>query len=99
MRCIGFLTEAKLAEEGRRYGNAGGRPQVIWSNGVLASTGVGLAVDLVCDWTGRCATGAYQSYDGNEFTLKPSPLLRNLDGFVCPHFRDADVGPPILTEL
>lgn len=99
MRCMGFLTEAKLAEEGRRYGNAGGRPQVIWSNGVLASTGVGLAVDLVCNWTTRRATGVYLSYDGNEFTVKPSLLLRNLDGVVCPHYMNMDLGPPVLTEL
>lgn len=99
MRCMGFLTDAKLAEEGRRYGNAGGRPQVIWPNGVLASTAVGLAVDLVCDWTGRRRTHAHLSYDGNEFTVKPSLLLRNLDGVVCPHFRNMEVGPPILIEL
>ena len=30
-----------------RRSNAGGRPQVVWSNGVLASTAVGLAVLMV----------------------------------------------------
>lgn len=99
MRCMGFLTEAKLAEEGRRYGDAGGLPQVIWPNGILASTAVGLAVDLVCDWTGLRRSCIYLSYDGNELTMKPSLLLRNLESVACPHFRDTEVGPPILTEL
>ena len=46
MRCMGLLTEAKLAEEAARYGKAGSRPQVVWPNGVLASTAVGLGVEL-----------------------------------------------------
>jgi hypothetical protein len=51
MRCMGFLSDEKLAQEAARYGNVGGRPQVVWPNGVLASTAVGLAVDLVTNWT------------------------------------------------
>src|SRR3984885_5587942 len=53
MRCVSFLTDEKLAAEAARYGNAGHRPQVIWPNGVLASTDVGLADDLVNNWTRR----------------------------------------------
>jgi molybdopterin/thiamine biosynthesis adenylyltransferase len=34
-RCMGFLTEALLAQEAARYGDAGPRPQVVWPNGVL----------------------------------------------------------------
>jgi hypothetical protein len=41
----------KLAAEAARHGDAGGRPQVVWPNGALASTAVGLAVDLVTGWT------------------------------------------------
>jgi len=51
MRCMGFLTDETLAREAGRYGNVGARPQVVWPNGVLASTAVGLAVDLVTNWT------------------------------------------------
>lgn len=50
MTCMGFLTAEKLAAEAARYGSAGGRPQVVWPNGALASTAVGLAVDLVTGW-------------------------------------------------
>lgn len=46
MRCMGFLTDERLAQEAARYGKAGPRPQVVWPNGVLASTAVGLAVIL-----------------------------------------------------
>jgi hypothetical protein len=72
MRCIGFLTEEKLAQEAARYGNAGARPQVVWPNGVLASTAIGLAVDLVTNWTGRTRSYEYLVYDGNEGTVKQS---------------------------
>jgi hypothetical protein len=53
MRCMGFLTDAKLAEEAARYWKGGARPQVVWPNGVLASTAIGLAVDIVTGWTHR----------------------------------------------
>lgn len=99
MKCMRFLTDAKLAEEGRRYGEAGHRPQVVWPNGVLASTAVGLAVNLVCNWTAKTHSCAYLIYDGNEFTIKPSLLLRSLEGTPCPHFKEADLGPPVLIEL
>ena len=52
MRCMGFLTDEKLAQEAARYGNAGSHPQVIWSNGVLDHS-VGLAVELITNWTDR----------------------------------------------
>lgn len=54
MRCMGFLTDEKLAQEAARYGDAGGRPQVIWPNGILASTHQRqLAWQLIWSQTGR----------------------------------------------
>src|SRR5207344_2838807 len=47
MHCMGFLTDELLAEEARRYGAAGARPQVVWANGVLSSAAIGIIVDLV----------------------------------------------------
>jgi hypothetical protein len=99
MRCLGFLTDEKLAEEARRYGNAGGRAQVVWPNGALASTAVGLAVDLVTGWTGRALPYAYLVYDGNQGTVKESlTVLRRTFG-ACPHFSEMDVGDPVDIEL
>ena len=99
MRCIGFLTDEKLAEEAARYGNAGPRPQVVWPNGVLASTAVGLAVDLVTNWTRRQRSHAYLVYDGNAATVSDSATLRNLTITSCPHYQDTDVGDPIFVQL
>lgn len=98
MRCIGFLTDEKLAEEAGRYGNVGARPQVVWPNGVLASTAVGLAVDLVTNWTRKQRSHAYLVYDGNEGTVKDSVTLRNLTK-VCNHYSISDAGDPVLLEL
>jgi hypothetical protein len=99
MRCMGFLTDEKLAAEAARYGDAGHHPQVIWPNGVLASTAVGLAVDLITNWTQRNRTHAYLAYDGNEGTLRESLTLRNLMVRDCPHFSIVDVGDPLAVEL
>ena len=99
MQCMGFLTAEKLGEEAARYGKAGSRPQVIWPNGVLASTAVGLAVDLVTNWTKRGRTYAYLVYDGNEMTVKESITLRNIAPTACMHFPLSDVGDPVLVEL
>jgi hypothetical protein len=99
MKCMGFLTDDKLAQEAALYGNAGHRPQVVWPNGVLASTAVGLAVDLVTNWTRRSRSYAYLVYDGNEATIKESITLRNRRSDICSHFSASDVGDPILVEL
>lgn len=99
MTCMGFLTEEKLAAEAARYGNAGGRPQVVWPNGVLASTAVGFAVDLVTGWTRKNRTHAYLSYDGNEASLTPSKTLIGIERRACTHFADTDLGDPVLVQL
>src|SRR5205814_9026266 len=46
MKCLGFLTEENLRQEANQYGAAGGRPQVVWANGILASLAVGILVDM-----------------------------------------------------
>ncbi len=99
MKCMGFLTDDKLAQEAALYGNAGNRPQVVWPNGVLASTAVGLAVDLVTNWTRRGHSHAYLVYDGNAATVKESVTLRNIGISACPHFSDSDVGDPVFVDL
>src|SRR5581483_1341542 len=99
MRCMGFLTDDRLAQEVALYGNAGHRPQVVWPNGVLASTAVGLAVDLITNWTQRGRSHAYLVYDGNEVIIKESITLRNMKNDPCSHFSASDIGDPILVEL
>ncbi|RZK40747.1 MAG: ThiF family adenylyltransferase [Pedobacter sp.] len=79
MQNMGFLTEEKLATEAAKYGNVGGRPQVIWPNGVLASSAIGVFVDIVTGWTGQDDKLIYLSYDGNAGTLSPHVRLNFID--------------------
>jgi hypothetical protein len=95
MRCLQFLSESTLAREAARYGAAGHNPQVVWSNGALASTAVGLAVDLLTGWTQRPPGAVYLSYDGNTGTIQPHVRLGFLDRQGCVHFPLAQVGDPV----
>jgi hypothetical protein len=90
MRCCRVLTAEAMAEEGRRYGDAGPRPQVVWANGVLASTAVGIAIDILTGWTLR-PPPLLLTYDGNLQTLAPPRYVRHLDlSAPCPHFPERD---------
>jgi hypothetical protein len=99
MTCMGFLTEEKLGTEAARYGNAGARPQVVWPNGVLASTAVGFAVELVTGWTRTPRPYAYMVYNGNDPALTPSKTLKGLERHACTHFSAEDLGDPVVAPL
>ena len=98
-RCMGFLREDDLAQEAALYGDAGPRPQVVWANGVLASLAVGLAVDLVTDWTRSLRGPVFLSYDGNAGTVVSHPRLPYAAKGECPHFPASDVGDPTFVAL
>ena len=91
MRCVGFLNEELLAQEAARYGAAGGRPQVIWPNGILASAAVGTFVQLVAPWRRDMKPAIYLEYDGNAQTLLPSNRIQHLVGRQCTHHSDFTV--------
>lgn len=93
MRCVGFITEERIAREAERYGAAGNRPQVIWPNGVLASTAVGIAVSLLTPWNSFPPV-PFVEYDGNRHELKPSNVLAVMRGRECPHYPPQEVGDP-----
>jgi molybdopterin-synthase adenylyltransferase len=99
MTCVGFLNEATLEREAGHYGDAGPRPQVVWPNGVLASTAVGIAVDLLTNWTRSMRGAVYLMYDGNAGTITPHPRLVYHDGSPCPHFPPDEVGEPVFKKL
>ena len=86
MRCMGFLTDERLAEEQRRYGAAGGRPQVIWPNGVLASAAIGQLMAILLPWHKDLRPRSMLEYDGNRQTLKESSKLLVLEKISCSHF-------------
>ena len=99
MTCLGFLTPARLAAEAARYGDTGGRPQVIWPNGVLASTAVGILVDLITGWTRQTDRLVYYSYDGNAGTMTPHVRLQYLKGVKCTHFHLSAQGDPVFKRV
>ena len=94
MRCMNFITDAELAKEAGKYGAAGAKPQVVWPNGVLASTAVGLFVQLVTPWHGNHRTAEYLVYDGNTGEIHESHRLKFALVKPCPHYRDDEVGDP-----
>jgi len=95
MRCLGFLREDLLAREAENYGAAGGRPQVVWANGVLASAAVGVFTQLFTPWHKSHAASVYLEYDGNTQRVTSSNRLACMKERQCPHFVDfRDLGDP-----
>lgn len=95
MHCMQFLREELLEKEAARYGDAGGKPQVVWPNGVLASTAVGLAVQLLHHWHPGVSGSVYLEYDGVTNTVNISPRMEYLEHMECHHFFDTEgMGDP-----
>ncbi len=96
LRCFGFIRDELLKEEAARYGAAGERAQVVWPNGALASTAVGMAMGILLPWHAKLRVPPYLIYDGNTLQLTPSPRLRYLEDLACPHFNATQpVGDPM----
>lgn len=98
MKCYGYLNEKDLSNEHAKYGDAGGRPQVVWANGVLASTAIGIFVDLVTDWTETKDKLVYLSYNGNTGHLSDN-IRKKFAPSECEHFPMNKVGTPVLLKL
>jgi hypothetical protein len=99
MKCFGFIDQAKLAIEASKYGAAGHRPQVVWSNGILASSAVGIAIDILTGWNTVRNRLIYLSYDGNQLTLTPHVRLNQKLPEVCEHYPSVLVGDPVFKKL
>ncbi|TIL83047.1 MAG: ThiF family adenylyltransferase [Mesorhizobium sp.] len=86
MRCLGFLNPDKLAREENRYGDAGINPQVVWTNGVLASLAVGAFMKLVTPWWPNDDGFTWLELDGNRQIISPSQQPEYTPRkSVCPH--------------
>ena len=97
MKCMGLVTDEALAKEAARYGAAGGKPQVVWPNGTLASIAVGLFMKLVTPWETHKATPLLLEYDGDLQTVAPSNKLAYLPAY-CKHFDSLnELGDPFWT--
>lgn len=99
MHCLGFLTDERLAREAANYGGAGGRPQVVWPNGVLASTAVGIVVDLLTGWSGVRDRIPFLSYDGNLGILGEHPRWPYIGHGPCPHYPAGQIGDPVFSRV
>lgn len=98
LQCLGVIKGSELAKEQLKYGAVGGRPQVIWPNGILASTAVGQYMSMILPWSSDLRQPALLEYDGNRGTVKESSRLQYLNEHVCPHFaRDKTVGDPFFS--
>ncbi len=98
MKCFGFLTGSKLTMEAAKYGDVGGQPQVVWSNGVLASTAVGILIDLITGWTKQKDRLIYLSYDGNLGNVQDHIRLAFTEK-LCQHYKLENTGKPQFTLL
>lgn len=94
LRCCGLITDERLKQEAERYGAAGSQPQVVWPNGVLASTAVGLATQLLTPWFPRPPAFTYLEYDGNRGTVSVSARVDLLKDTACPHHPLDETGDP-----
>ena len=94
LRCLGIITDQRLKQEAQHYNAAGGKPQVVWPNGLLASAAVGMFMKLVTPWEKEMKFPILLEYDGDAQTLTPSNKLKYLSGH-CTHFEGLqNVGDP-----
>jgi hypothetical protein len=85
MRCFGFIRDELLRQEAERYGAAGERAQVVWPNGTLASSAIGMAMALLLPWHAEQRPAPYLLYDGNALTVAPHPRLPFIPA-TCVHY-------------
>ena len=95
LHCCGFITDERLKMEADDYGAAGGRPQVVWSNGVLASAAIGLMTQMLTPWYPDPPGFVYLEYDGNKGTVTRSRCMDALGGSTCPHHPPDETGDPM----
>lgn len=99
MHCMGFLTQIKLNEERSQYGDAGPKAQVMWANSGLGSFAVGLAVDLVTDWSRSLRRPVYKVFNFNTGDVGTHPRLQFMASGECCHYSESDLGVPAFVPL
>ena len=64
-------------------------------NGVLASTAVGLLMQLVTPWHSKAQEFTYLEYDGNKGTVTVSKRVELFKDSVCRHHPADETGDPM----
>lgn len=95
LRCCGLITDERLAQEAQRYGAAGSRPQVVWSNGALASTAVSIVTQILTPWFKGPPVFVFLDYDGNKGSITPNKRMAMLKGCNCTHHPLDETGDPL----
>lgn len=98
MTCLQFLTEENLAKDAQGYG-AGSQPQVVWPNGVLASTAVGYAVALLTGWSGAAFPTRRLDHRGSLLTVQSSNLAVAIGNGRCKHYPLGQAGDAVFKKL
>jgi molybdopterin-synthase adenylyltransferase len=94
MRCLGFLTQDRLDQEENRYGDVGTTPQVVWTNGTLASLAVGAFVKLLTPWCDTSHDFEWLELEGNGQLVSRSRQPEYTLKGPCTHFKSNEVGDP-----
>ena len=94
MTCLGFFTEERLSREENDYGNVGINPQVVWTNGTLASLAVGAFVQLLTPWFYASRLYEWLELDGNSQLVSRSRQPDFAIKGQCTHFSIDEVGDP-----
>lgn len=92
---MGILNEEAMTREAEQYGQAGARPQVVWANGILASTAVGIFMTLTTSRQTPPSVSLLMEYDGNSQTMTPSTKLPYFPK-ACAHYAEiGNLGDPL----
>jgi hypothetical protein len=94
MKCLGFLKDEQLEQEENAYGDAGINPQVVWTNGTLASLAVGAFVRLMTPWFASTRTFEWLELDGDNQLVSRSRQPQYMPQGPCKHFSSDDLGDP-----
>ena len=95
LSCLGFLTQERLDKEENNYGDAGIHPQVVWTNGTLASLAVGAFVRMLTPWYEDASRNVeWLELDGDNQLVSRSRQPQYTVKGPCTHFIAHDRGDP-----
>jgi hypothetical protein len=83
---MGIIVDRKLELEAQAYGAVGGRPQVVWPNGLLTSLALGFFMQLFTPWRRILELLLLLEFDGDAQTVSRSNRLLYLEEGACRHF-------------